>query len=71
MCWKNTQKNATEFFEPDIPSSITVSIGATKLSSINSFEEGFLMADQALYKAKSAGRNKVVQIQISLKKRPH
>lgn len=40
--------------------AITVSIGATKLGKKVSFEEGFVIADQALYQAKSSGRNKVI-----------
>ena len=39
---------------------ITVSIGVTKIDPKKSFEDIFSVADQALYEAKKAGRNKVV-----------
>ena len=39
---------------------ITVSIGATQLLKTSIFEDSFVLADQALYQAKSSGRNKVV-----------
>ena len=40
---------------------ITVSIGGAQLSN-GSFDQAFLIADQALYRAKSGGRNKVVVV---------
>ena len=41
---------------------ITVSIGATKLNKKVSFSDSFIVADTALYQAKSSGRNKVVRL---------
>lgn len=38
---------------------ITLSIGLVALTSRNSFEESYRMADKALYKAKSNGKNRV------------
>lgn len=47
-------------FEQDTPLTVTVSIGATLITSGDSFEGVFKRADLALYDAKHEGRNRVV-----------
>ncbi|HEY7772581.1 MAG TPA: GGDEF domain-containing protein [Marinagarivorans sp.] len=44
------------------PIAITVSIGLTSFSRIDSLNSAFIRADEALYAAKSAGRNRVVAV---------
>ena len=47
-------------FEADKPISVTVSIGATLTDSSEAFASTYKRIDNALYEAKSQGRNTVV-----------
>ena len=57
---------AEEVFEPeaDAAISITISIGATELDRNENFTEFIKRADQALYRSKNTGRNKLTYIPI-------
>ena len=57
---KLRQKVAEKNFIPEDPLPITASFGVAASSADQSFEDAFRQADQALYLAKSRGRNCVV-----------
>jgi len=57
---KLRQKIAQMNFIPDDPLSITASFGVAASHAEQNFEDAFRQADEALYLAKSRGRNCVV-----------
>jgi len=55
--------NITHQFNNEIDENITISIGITPLQG-NDLEQALLLADQALYKAKNHGRNKILPTEL-------
>jgi len=55
--------NITHQFNNELTNNITISIGITPLQG-NDIEQALLLADQALYKAKNHGRNKILPTEL-------
>lgn len=55
--------NITHQFSNEMDGNITISIGITPLQG-NNLEQALLLADQALYKAKNHGRNKILPTEM-------